>query len=75
MRGRDDLRPLFEEGQDGDLYGRQLSMEAQDNALLAPYLLFAVGVDEEREQAAIGPGRRLDDVGDDMGLPLLVEVR
>ena len=61
-------------GSTATLTGRQLGVEAQHHALLAPDLLLAVGVGQEGEQRPVHARRRLDDVGHDVLLALLVEV-
>ena len=49
-------------------------MEAQHDALLAAHVLDVIGVGQDREQGPVDAGRRLDHVGDDVLLPLVVEV-
>ena len=52
---RHDLVPLLEERQHRDLDGRDLGVEAQHHALLAPHVLDVVGVGEDREHACGRP--------------------
>ncbi len=49
-------------------------MEAQHHATLSAHFLLAVGIGQEGEQAAIGPGRRLDHVRHHVLLALLIEI-
>ena len=49
-------------------------MEGQRDARLAPDLLLAIGVDEEREGRPVGAGGGLDDPRDDVLVGRLVEV-
>src|SRR3954469_4418906 len=74
MAQRDDLGPLLEERQNGDLVRRQLGIESEHDALLAANLLLPIRVDEERECGAIRTGRRLDDERDVVLLGRRVEV-
>ena len=65
---------FFKQRQDRDLDRRELGMKVQHHALLALHLFLVVGVDEKRQRAAVGAGRRLDDEGNHLLLALLVEV-
>jgi hypothetical protein len=62
----DDLGPLLEQRQDGDLVRREVRVQPEDDARLAADLLLAIGVDEEREGAPVGAGGRLDDPRDEV---------
>ena len=75
VRRAHDLLALLEKRQDGHLHRRQLGVEAEDHPLLASHLLFGVRIGHEGEERAVHAHRRLDDVGHEVLLALLVEVR
>src|SRR5512132_465399 len=67
------------QGQHGHLDRGQAGVQAQHGALLGPArgggrLPRAVGVDQEGQGRAVGPGRRLDHIGDVAAVGLLVVV-
>ena len=74
VRGRHDLAALLEQGQHGDLRGRDVLVQAQHDPFFPTHFLLAIRINEKREQAPVGAGRGLDDVRHDVRLPLLVEI-
>ena len=70
----DDLGPLLQQRQDGDLVRREIRMEPEDDPRLAADLLLAIGVDQEREGGPVRPAGRLDDERDEVLAARLVEV-
>ena len=65
----DDLRPLLEQRQDGDLVRREVRVQRQRDALLATDLLLAIGVDQEGERGPIRAAGGLDDPRDEVLVP------
>ena len=74
MAQLDDLGSLLEQRQDRDLVRREVRVERQRDAGLAPDLLLAIGVDQEREGGPVRAGGRLDHPRDDVLVGRLVEV-
>src|SRR5205814_10029045 len=70
----DDLGPLLEQRQHGDLVRGEIGMEPEHDARLTADLLLPIAVDEERESRPIGPAGRLDDPWNEVLLGLGIEV-
>ena len=62
-RLRDHPLVFRDQRQHGRLHRRDLGVQAQHGALTFRHDLLVVGIDEEREQRAVGAAGRLDHVG------------
>src|SRR5450756_1992357 len=75
LPGQLDTIGLTGERQESNLYGRQILVEPEHHADLVLVRLFVVGIYQESQGGAVGASRRLDHVGEEALLGLVVEIR